>query len=95
MVFIGPRTKVHRIDEGYAWVPRTRVLAEDLRKEIQEIKVGGFRRLPTHSSTLEEIRDSSYYGFSLHIFADFWVKMVERAKGRFGEKNAQNPTFFT
>ena len=26
--------KVHRIDEGYAWVPRKKDFAEDLRKEI-------------------------------------------------------------
>ena len=52
---MGPRTKVHCIDEGYAWVPRTRVLVEDSKKEIQEIEVVGFRRLPTRSSTLQEV----------------------------------------
>ena len=39
-------------------------------------------------------RDPSYFGFSLHLFADFWVKMVEHVKGLFGQKNAQNPMFF-
>ena len=29
-----PRTKVRRIDEGYAWVPRKKDFAKDLRKEI-------------------------------------------------------------
>ena len=33
-VLVGLRTKVHRIDEGYAWVPRKKYFAEDLRKEI-------------------------------------------------------------
>ena len=33
-VFVGQRTKVHRIDEGYAWVPRKKGLSEDPRKDI-------------------------------------------------------------
>ena len=37
------------------WVPRTRVLIEDPRKEIWEIEVFEFRRLPTRSSTLQEL----------------------------------------
>ena len=54
-VFVRPRTKFHRIDEGYAWVPRTRDIAEDPRKEIQEIKVFGLRRHPNRSSKLQEV----------------------------------------
>ena len=33
-VFVGPRTKVHRIDERYAWVPEKRDFAKDQRGEI-------------------------------------------------------------
>ena len=33
-VFVGPRTKVHHIDEGYVWVPRKKVLAKDPRNDI-------------------------------------------------------------
>ena len=59
-VFVGPRIKVHRIDKGYAWVPRKKDFAKDPRREFWEIKVIGFRRLPTHVSMLQEVRDSSY-----------------------------------
>ena len=31
-------------------------------------------------------RDPSYFGFSLHLFVDFWVKMVERVKSLFGQR---------
>ena len=33
-VFVGLRTKVHRIDEGYVWVPRKKDFVEDPRREI-------------------------------------------------------------
>ena len=50
--FVRPRTKVHRINEGYTWVPRMRDFIEDPRKEIREIKVSSFRRLPNYYFTL-------------------------------------------
>ena len=34
LVLVGLRTKVHRIDEGYAWVPEKRDFSEDPRREI-------------------------------------------------------------
>ena len=43
-VFVRPRTKVHCIDEGYAWVPLIPV----------------FRKVPTRVSTLQEVGNSSY-----------------------------------
>ena len=49
---LGHRTKVHRINDGDEWVPRTRDFVEDPRKEIWEIEVVGLRKLPTNSSTL-------------------------------------------
>ena len=52
--FDGPRTKVHRINKGYTWVPRMRDFVKDPRKEILEIEVVGLRRLPTRSFTLKE-----------------------------------------
>ena len=39
-------------------------------------------------------RDSSYSNFSSHFGLNFGLKMVEGFKGLFGQKNAQNPTFF-
>ena len=53
-VFVGPRTKVHRIYERYALVPRIRDFSKDPRKEM-EIEVIGFRKLPTRSFTLQEV----------------------------------------
>ena len=39
--FIRPRTKVHLLDEGYVWVPKTRDFAEDSSKEFEKSKVSG------------------------------------------------------
>ena len=33
--------KVHRINEGYAWVPKTRDFVEDPSKEFGKSKVSG------------------------------------------------------
>ena len=33
-VFVGPKTKVCRIDEGYTWVPEKRGFSKDPRGEI-------------------------------------------------------------
>ena len=33
-VLVGPRTKVHRVDERYTWVPENRDFAKDPRGEI-------------------------------------------------------------
>ena len=43
------------LTRAYEWVPRTRDFTEDPRKGIQEIEVVEFRRLPTHSSKLQEV----------------------------------------
>ena len=37
--FVGPRMKVHLLDEGYAWVLKTRDFAKDLSKEFGKSKV--------------------------------------------------------
>ena len=39
--FVEPRTKVHRIDEGYTWVPKTRDFVEDPNKGLGKSKVLG------------------------------------------------------
>ena len=39
--FVRPRTKVHRIDKGYAWVPKTRDFAENPNEEFGKSKVSG------------------------------------------------------
>ena len=40
--FVDPRTKVYRINEGYAWVPKMRYFAEDPNEEFMKSKVSGF-----------------------------------------------------
>ena len=32
--FVEPRVKVHILDEGYTWVPKTRDFIKDLKEEI-------------------------------------------------------------
>ena len=39
--FVGPRMKAHLLDEGYAWVLKTRDFAEDLSKKFGKSKVLG------------------------------------------------------
>ena len=41
--FIGPRTKVHLLDEGYMWVPKTRDFTEDSSGEFGKSKVSGLK----------------------------------------------------
>ena len=54
MEFVGPRAKVHLLDEGYMWVQKTR----DFAKEFGKSKVSGLGSvtgLPRVSSTLQEV----------------------------------------
>ena len=39
--FVRPRMKVHILDEGYAWVSKTRDFIEDSSKEFGKSKVSG------------------------------------------------------
>ena len=39
--FVRPGTKVHLLDKGYAWVPKTRDLVQDSSKEFGKSKVSG------------------------------------------------------
>ena len=39
--FVRPRMKVHLLNEGYAWVPKTRDFAEDSSEEFGKSKVSG------------------------------------------------------
>ena len=41
--FVGSRTKVHLLDEGYSWVPKTRDFTKDSSKEFRKSKVSGLR----------------------------------------------------
>ena len=40
--FVEPRKKVYLLDEGYAWVSKSRDFTEDLRNEFGKSKVSGF-----------------------------------------------------
>ena len=39
--FVKPRTKVHLLDEGYMWVPKTQDFADDSREEFGKSMVSG------------------------------------------------------
>ena len=41
--FVGSRTKVHLLDKGYAWVPKTWDFTEDSSKEFGKSKVLSLR----------------------------------------------------
>ena len=41
LVFVGLRKKVHRVGEGYAWVPKTRDFAKDPNEKFGKSKVLG------------------------------------------------------
>ena len=40
--FVGPRTKVHLLNEGYVWVPKARDYSKDSSEEFGKSKVLGF-----------------------------------------------------
>ena len=64
--FIGPRTKVYLLDEGYAWIPKTRDLYEDSRKEFGKSKFLGLGSVHMTSYSFfysPRGRDSSYFWF--------------------------------
>ena len=39
--FVGPRTKVHLLNEGYVWVPKAQDYSEDSSEEFGKSKVSG------------------------------------------------------
>ena len=39
--FVRPRTKVHLLDEGYAWIPKTQDFVGDSSEEFGKSKVSG------------------------------------------------------
>ena len=41
LVFVKPRTKDHLLNNGYAWVPKTRDFAEDSSEEFVKLRVSG------------------------------------------------------
>ena len=67
--------KVHLLDEGYACVPKRKDFDEYLNEDIRgKLKLSGLGGVLGTSYRLEytsRCRDPSYYGFSLHLFADF------------------------
>ena len=58
--FVKPRTKVHRLDKGYTFVPKTREFAENPKEEIwgksKFSGLGGVLETFDHSTTLQEVR---------------------------------------
>ena len=63
--FVGLRTKVHLIDERYAWVPKTWDFIKDLSKEFGKSKVSGLGSVHETSYSFfytPRGRDSSYFG---------------------------------
>ena len=64
--FVGPRTKVHRLDEGYTWVSKMMDFTEDPLRGFGEIKGFEFRKCFKASYGFYDAprgRDSSYFDF--------------------------------
>ena len=62
---------------------------EEIKGKSKFLGLGGVLGTSYWLDYVSRGRDSSYFGFSSH----FWVKIVERVKGLFGQKNAQNSMF--
>ena len=92
--FVELRLKVHHLDEGYAWVPKMRGFAEDPNEESSGNRRFQAREASHLFNNSLRGRDSSYLGLFSIFWMIFGLKMLERVKGLFGRKYAQNPTFF-
>ena len=92
--FVEPRLKVHHLDEGYAWVQKMRGFVEDPNEEFSGNRRFQAREASHPCNHASRSMDSSYLGlFSIFgLISGF--KMLERVKGLFGRKKAQNLTFF-
>ena len=81
--FIGPRTKVHLLDEGYAWIPKTWDFTKDSSEKFEKSKVSGFGSVNGTSYSFfyaPRGRDSSYFGLFYTLRAIWWCY----PKGLFG-----------
>ena len=73
MEFIRPRTKVHPLDEGYAWVSKTWDFVKDSIEEFGKSKVLSLGSVHKTSQSLfyaQRGKDSSYFGLFL-LFVDY------------------------
>ena len=68
--FIEPRTKVHRIDERYAWVPKRRGFTEDPKEEFLGDQRFRVREASHPCYYAPRGRDSSYLG----LFSTFGLR---------------------
>ena len=57
--YVGPRLKVHRLDEGYVWLPKGKDFDKDTKENIRWKSkfsgLGGVLRTSYNSSTLQEV----------------------------------------
>ena len=76
--FVEPSVKVHLLEEGYSWVPKRKDFDEDPKEEIKGkskfSSLGGVLGTSYWLDYASRGRDSSYFGFSFHLFADFGLK---------------------
>ena len=73
--FVGPRMKVHLLDEGYAWVPKTRDFSKDSSEEFGKSMVSGLGSVYKTSYSFFyalRSRDSSYFGL-FSILRTIWL----------------------
>ena len=85
--FVGPRTKVYQLDEGYTWVPKRRISSNIQRKRFREIE---FFEIMRCSRDLLQFfyalrsRNSSYFGL-FSTLRVVWLCFFFFPKGLFGK----------
>ena len=66
--FVGPRLKVHRLDEDYVSVPKMRGFIKDQMEKFSGNRRFRARKASHSCNHSSRVRDSSYFGFSSHLF---------------------------
>ena len=82
--FVGPKMKVHLLEEGYAWIPKTQNFVENSSEKFGKSKVSGLGSVHwTSWGFFYSLRgrDSSYFGL-FFILRAVWLCFMP--KGLFG-----------
>ena len=92
--FFEQRSKVHCINKGYEWVPRTRGFAENPKEGNSGNRSCRVEKLPTHSSTLKEVGILSTLVLVSILLLIFGLKGWNVLRVYLGKKMPKTPTIF-
>ena len=71
------KNKISSYRRGTCGYLKRRISSKIKERRFREIEVVGFRRLPTHVSTLQEVKDSSYLGLLSIIGPGKWGSLFK------------------